>query len=206
MRIDELMDQLAQAVGERGGQQPAVPGFDKADGNPQAFNVTDAAKEHEDASIASHGTPATATEIPMKRFVITWGQDTPAYATSILEVAEDATIEDVIEEAKRQADATRGLVFEPSHDWDGLRIVQIEDQDGTPISDSIAISPSGEDLGVVCQSVLSGHVNIEAILHEADRQNIPVHPDVAEGLRQAHAFIISRRKSNALAAGGAEFA
>ena len=140
----------------------------------------------------------------MKRFVITWGQDTPAYATSVLAVADDATIEDVIKEAKRQADATRGLVFEPSHDWTGLRIVQIDDQDGFPVSDSIAISTSGEDIGLVCQSVLSGHVNIEALLHEADRQNIPVHPDVAKALRQANAFVISLRKSSALAAGGAE--
>ncbi len=206
LRIDELMDQLAQAVGEHGGQEPAVPGFDKADGNPQAFNMTDATQKHEDASIASDGTPATAPETPMKRFVITWGQDTPAYATSILEVPEDATMEDVIEEAKRQADATRGLVFEPSHDWTGLRIVQIDDQDGFPVSDSIAISTSGEDLGLICQNVLSGVVKIEAVLHEAERQNIPVHPDVAEALRQAHTFVISRRKSNALAAGGAEFA
>ena len=131
VRIDELMDQLAQAVGEYGGQEPAVPGFD---------DVTDSTNKHEGESITSDGTPATSPETPMKRFVITWGQDTPAYATSVLEVADDATIEDVIEEAKRQADATRGLVFEPSHDWTGLRIVQIDDQDGFPVSDSISIA------------------------------------------------------------------
>ena len=142
----------------------------------------------------------------MKRFIITWGQDTPAYATSVLEVAEDATTEVVIEEAKRQADTACNLVFEPSYDLCGLRIVQIEDQDGHPVSDSIVISPSGEDLGLVCQNVLSGVVSIEAVLHEADRQNFPVHPDVAEALRHAHAFVISRRKSKALAAGGAESA
>ena len=206
VRFDELMDQLEQAVDERGGQEAAVTGFDKADDNTQAVNETDATQKNEGASVASDGTPSTSGEKPMKRFVITWGQDTPAYATSVLEVADDATIEDVIEEAKRQADATRGLVFEPSHDWTGLRIVQIDDQDGFPVSDEIAISPCGEDLRLICQNVLSGYVNIQAIMHEAERQNISVHPDVAEALRQAHAYVISRKKSKEPAAAGAETA
>lgn len=47
VRIDELMEQLAQAVGEYGDQGPAVPGFDDA---------TDATNKHDGELIASDET------------------------------------------------------------------------------------------------------------------------------------------------------
>ncbi len=115
----------------------------------------------------------------MKKLVITWGQDTPCYATSVMEMPDDATTEQIVEAAKRRAlEAQENLIFDPSYDFSGLRIVDISESEGATVACEIAIERCGEDLGLVCENVLNGRTRATAIIHEAERQGININEDV----------------------------
>lgn len=115
----------------------------------------------------------------MKKIRITYGQDTPAYATKVLSVPDNATPEAMIQSAKDYADdAIEELDFDPSHDWTGLRIVSIDTPDQGCIASHIPIERSGEDLGLVAQNVLSGSCGMMALIHEGERQEMKIAPSV----------------------------
>lgn len=107
-----------------------------------------------------------------------YGQDTPAYADTILEVPLDATDEQIIEQAK--AFEFGDLVFDPSWDWSGARIVEIADtgSDGRIVAADVPLEVSGEDLGLITQLVLRGQSHPKALLEEAERQGLVVEPSI----------------------------
>ncbi len=118
----------------------------------------------------------------MKKVYITYGQDTPAYANSILDVPDAATDEEIIAAAKSVE--IGDLVFDPSYDWAGARIVELSEvATGRVVATDIPLEISGEDLGLIAQMVLSGQVKPKALLDEAERQGLSVSPEVAEFLR-----------------------
>lgn len=126
----------------------------------------------------------------MKKILVyvLYGQDTPAYADTVIEMPADATLEQVTEAAK--AVDTGDLVFKPSYDWAGLRIVEMtEVATGTVLANDVPIERSGEDLGLVAVNVLSGATGIMALVHEAERQGITVAPGVLAALQQAQAVL-----------------
>jgi hypothetical protein len=125
----------------------------------------------------------------MKKITVTYGQDTPAYADKTLEVPDDATSESIIQAAKDFADdAIDTLVFEPSHDWTGTRIVSINTPDGTCIAGDIPIDTCAEDLGLVTQTALSGNCGMMAIIHEAERQGIQAQDGVQRAIELGDAM------------------
>lgn len=135
----------------------------------------------------------------MKKIVITYGKDTPAYAEKAIEVADDATHDQILQAAKDAADGAHDLVFDPSYDWTGYRIVDITTADGECIANDIPLERSGEDLGLVAQNVLSGACAPQALLDEAERQGITnMDPSVRAGIESmsehrrllAHAALI----------------
>lgn len=114
------------------------------------------------------------------KVIVTWGQDTPAYATEEVVVPDDASDEQIVAAVKEKADGVGNIVFDPSYDWTGLRIVDVTKEDGECVANDVAIEPCGEDLGIIARGVLTGMVSPMALLHEAERQGINVHPKVAE--------------------------
>lgn len=127
------------------------------------------------------------------KVTVTWGQDTPAYATEVIEVPDDANDGQIIEAVMARADAVGNLVFDPSYDWTGLRAVEISAPDGRVIDNDVAIEPSGEDLGLVVRNVMSGAVSLEAMLHEAERQNIVPAQEVIGALKLAGDAMAARK-------------
>ena len=121
--------------------------------------------------------------------VITAGQDTPAYATAVISVAPDATDQQIVEAAKSAVESlVDNLIFDPSYDWSGLRLVEIAKEDGTVVAGDIPIDPSGEDLGLVTQNVLSGACGIAALEQEAERQGLRVDSRTSQALDLAAKF------------------
>lgn len=130
--------------------------------------------------------PKAAVKKPL--VYVLYGQDTSAYADTVIEVPADATLEQITEAAK--AVDTGDLVFKPSYDWAGLRIVEMtEVATGTVLANDVPIEISGEDLGLVAVNVLSGATGIMALVHEAERQGIAVAPGVLAALQQAQAML-----------------
>ena len=125
------------------------------------------------------------------KVIVTWGQDTPAYAESTIEieVQGDATDANIIAAVKAKADTVGDLVFLPSWDWSGLRIVDITKADGACVANDIPIEPCGEDLGIVAHEVMTGTAGPMALVHEAERQGINVHPDVARAIESAQTAV-----------------
>ena len=125
------------------------------------------------------------------KVIVTWGQDTPAYAESTIEieVQGDATDANIIAAVKAKADTVGDLVFRPSWDWSGLRIVDITKADGTCVANDIPIEPCGEDLGIVAHEVMTGKAGPMALVHEAERQGISIHPDVARAIESAQTTV-----------------
>lgn len=118
---------------------------------------------------------------------ITYGQDTPAYATVKLDVPDDATDETIIDMAKAKADEVGDLVFEPSYDWTGLRIVDITLDNGECVANSIPLEPSGEDLGLECSLWLRKRSSFAALRAEAERQGILAAPSEENPMRELQA-------------------
>ena len=125
------------------------------------------------------------------KVIVTWGQDTPAYAESTIEieVQGDATDENIIAAVKAKADTVGELVFLPSWDWSGLRIVDITKADGACVANDIPIEPCGEDLGIVAHEVMTGKAGPMALVYEAERQGIDVHPSVARAIESAQTTV-----------------
>jgi hypothetical protein len=131
----------------------------------------------------------------MKKLVITWGQDTPCYATSTIDVPDDATTEQMIDAARSHAnEVNENLVFDPSFDFSGLRIVDISEANGGTVACEIAIEPCGEDLGLVCENVIKGRVGPMAIVFEAERQGIAIDADMRDGLIALQATAALKRE------------
>jgi hypothetical protein len=80
-------------------------------------------------------------------------------------------------------DKAGDLVFKPSWDWTGLRIVEIEDSRLGVLADDLPLEASGEDLGLIAHSVLRGQILPIELLHEAERQGVKVDPKIAAWLR-----------------------
>ena len=101
------------------------------------------------------------------KIVVQLGQDTPAYATFIMDA--DASMEDIKTEARQQAG---NLTFKPSWDWSGLRIVDITRNDGACLGSDIALERCGEDLGLVTENWLRGIIPFSSLRGEAERQGV----------------------------------
>ena len=132
----------------------------------------------------------------MRKIILTWGQDTPAYAVQDLMVPDDATPEKMLELAREQADNVGDLVFDPSYDWSGLRLVAaVEFIDGKQVyhAEDVPIDVSPEDLGIVWLGALRGRVPVGALFPEAERQNIDVSPDVERALRLADRIVTQEK-------------
>jgi hypothetical protein len=121
----------------------------------------------------------------MKRITVTLGQDTPAYASFEFDVVDDATNEDIINRIQEQAENQAGdLVFEPSYDFSGLRVVSAAHVRrfggiGDTIVEDLPIEPSPEDIGIVAMAVLKGTLAPNQLIMEAERQGVAINPEVA---------------------------
>lgn len=107
----------------------------------------------------------------MKKVSITYAQNTPAYATTELEVPDDASDERIIEAAKAHADHVGDLVFDPSFDWEGLRILDIYERDGKCVARDIPIDQPSSDteMSRVARGVLTGAVAFSELRSQARR-------------------------------------
>ena len=107
----------------------------------------------------------------MKKVSITYAQNTPAYATTELEVPDDASDERIIEAAKAHADHVGDLVFDPSFDWEGLRILDIYERDGKCVARDIPIDEPSSDteMSRVARGVLTGAVAFSELRSQARR-------------------------------------
>jgi hypothetical protein len=123
--------------------------------------------------------------VSTKQVIIEWGQDTPAYASQTMEVPNDATDEQIIAMAKAKADDVGDLVFDPSWDWTGLRIVSITESKKDRkeyIATDIPIDVSPFDFGQAADSAVRGRSKLSQITNEAARQGIAISPEVAAAL------------------------
>ncbi len=94
----------------------------------------------------------------MKTVTVTFAQNTPAYASLEIDVPDDADQAGIIAAAKAHADHVGNLVFNPSFDWEDLRILDIRGKGGDLIAQSVPIDPpsSTEELARVAGAVLAG--------------------------------------------------
>jgi hypothetical protein len=119
-------------------------------------------------------------KLATKKIRVELGQDTPAYASFELTVGADLTDADIINLVKEQAENQSGdLVFEPSYDFSGLRVVSATHANGDTIAEDLPIEPSPEDLGIVAMGVLKGTVAPNQLIMEAERQGVDINPEVA---------------------------
>lgn len=122
----------------------------------------------------------------MKEITVRLGQDTPAYAEFKMTVPDNATNDEIVGMVKDVAyDKSCDLNFDSSFDWTGLRAVEILDESMECIASDVPVEPSGEDMGLVAKSVLTGAVSPLALLQEAERQGVCVNPDVAAIFQEA---------------------
>ena len=120
-------------------------------------------------------------KLATKKIRVELGQDTPAYASFELTVGADLTDADIINLVKEQAEEQAGdLVFEPSYDLSGLRVVSATHANGDTIVEDLPIDPSPEDIGIVAMDVLKGTVAPNQLIMEAERQGFSVRPEVVE--------------------------
>ena len=134
----------------------------------------------------------------MRKIILTWGQDTPCYVDQDMEVPDDTTPEQMLALAREQADNVGSLVFDPSYDWSGLRLVAaVEFIDGEEIchAEDVPMEVSGEDVGIVAQGVLRGTVPVGALVQEAERQDIDVSPAVEQALLLADRIVTQEKGS-----------
>lgn len=120
---------------------------------------------------------------------IIWGQDTPAYAEQIIEVRNGLDDAAIIEAVKAAANEVDELEFEESRDWSGLRAVEVRTQDGRLVAEALPIHPSYEDIGIAAASYLAGRSGGILLVAEAQRQGIPVAPEIEDLLVSAQMVV-----------------
>ena len=119
----------------------------------------------------------------MQTITITYAQNTPAYASMELEVPDDASEEQIIEVAKANADRVGNLVFDPSYDWEDLRIFDIRGPEGRLIAEGVQIDGpfAADEMSFLARSFLKGDSAFSKLRGLAVREGVLPAPD-ATGL------------------------
>lgn len=90
-----------------------------------------------------------------KQVVILFGQDTPAYATATVEIPEGA---DPLQYVKdNSGDILDDVEFEPSYDWDGLRIVEMRCGSEVLVNDEPVGRMPYYDIGLLAVGAIKEH-------------------------------------------------
>ena len=124
----------------------------------------------------------------MQRITIEFGQDTSAYATMEVDVPDGATTEQIVEIALAKADDVGDLEFKASHDWSGLRIVVIHNQQMNSLARDIPIEVDYHCLGQAAADLLSEDASrtratFQTLLKAARRQGVIESPTIPADAR-----------------------